>query len=71
MLAGMTTYSVRISHTTSPDQLDALEDVSREARHEGNGSIPITALLRAATAICLGDARLRKQMTRLARTEWR
>ena len=63
-------YSCRISHTTTPDQLDALEEVSRASRRATGQAIPITALLRAAAAICLDDARLRDRMARLARTEW-
>jgi hypothetical protein len=64
-------YSQRISHTTTPDQLDALEEVSRQARRATGQAVPLTALLRAATQICLDDARLRDRMARLARTEWR
>ncbi len=64
-------YSQRISHTTTPDQLDALEEVSRAARRATGQAVPLTALLRAATAICLDDARLRDRMARLARVEWR
>jgi hypothetical protein len=64
-------YSQRISHTTTPDQLDALEEVSRAARRATGQAVPLTALLRAAAAICLDDARLRDRMARLARTEWR
>jgi hypothetical protein len=64
-------YSARISHTTTPDQLDALEEVSRAARRATGQAVPLTALLRAAAAICLDDARLRERMTRLARVEWR
>lgn len=64
-------YSSRVSHTTTPDQLDALEEVSRQAKRASGQAVPITALLRAAAAICLDDARLRERMTRLARLEWR
>jgi len=64
-------YSARISHTTTPDQLDALEEVSRQARRATGQAVPLTSLLRAAAAICLDDARLRERMARLARTEWR
>jgi hypothetical protein len=64
-------YSARISHTTTPDQLDALEEVSRAERRATGQAVPLTALLRAAAAICLDDARLRARMARLARTEWR
>jgi hypothetical protein len=64
-------YSARISHTTTPDQLDALEEVSRAARRATGQAVPLTSLLRAAAAICLDDARLRDRMARLARTEWR
>jgi hypothetical protein len=64
-------YSARVSHTTTPDQLDALEEVSRQARRATGQAVPLTALLRAAVAICLDDARLRDRMARLARTEWR
>jgi hypothetical protein len=64
-------YSQRISHTTTPDQLDALEEVSRAERRATGQAVPLTALLRAAAAICLDDARLRARMARLARTEWR
>jgi hypothetical protein len=64
-------YSERISHTTTPDQLDALTEVSRQARRATGQAVPLTALLRAAAQICLDDARLRERMARLARTEWR
>lgn len=64
-------YSARVSHTTTPDQLDALEEVSRAARRATGQAVPLTAMLRAAAAICLDDARLRDRMQRLARTEWR
>jgi hypothetical protein len=64
-------YSARVSHTTTPDQLDALEEVSRAARRATGQAVPLTSLLRAAAAICLDDARLRDRMARLARTEWR
>lgn len=64
-------YSARISHTTSPDQLDALEEVSRAERRRTGQAVPLTALLRAAAQICLDDARLRERMARIARTEWR
>lgn len=64
-------YSARVSHTTTPDQLDALEEVSRQARRATGQAVPLTALLRAAAAICLDDARLRDRMARLARTDWR
>jgi hypothetical protein len=64
-------YSQRISHTTTPDQLDALEEVSRQARRATGQAVPLTSLLRAAAQICLDDARLRDRMARLARTEWR
>jgi hypothetical protein len=64
-------YSARVSHTTTPDQLDALEEVSRQARRATGQAVPLTSLLRAAAAICLDDARLRERMARLARTEWR
>jgi hypothetical protein len=64
-------YSARVSHTTTPDQLDALEEVSRQARRATGQAVPLTALLRAAAQICLDDARLRDRMARLARVEWR
>lgn len=64
-------YSARVSHTTTPDQLEALEEVSRQAKRQGNGAVPLTSLLRAAAQICLDDARLRDRMVRQARTEWR
>jgi hypothetical protein len=64
-------YSSRVSHTTTPDQLDALEEVSRAERRRTGQAVPLTALLRAAAAICLDDARLRERMARIARTEWR
>jgi hypothetical protein len=64
-------YSARVSHTTTPDQLDALEEVSRQARRVSGQAVPLTSLLRAATQICLDDARLRDRMAKLARTEWR
>lgn len=64
-------YSARVSHTTTPDQLEALEEVSRQAKRQGNGAVPLTSLLRAAAQICLDDARLRDRMVKHARTEWR
>lgn len=64
-------YSERISHTTTADQLDALAELSRQAKRQGKGAVPVTALLRAATQIILDDARLRDRCVRLARTEWR
>lgn len=64
-------YSARVSHTTTPDQLEALEEVARESRRATGAAVPLTALLRAAASICLDDARLRDRMARLARTDWR
>jgi hypothetical protein len=64
-------YSARVSHTTTPDQLELLEEISRDARRKTGQAVPITALLRAAVAICADDARLRERMARLARVEWR
>lgn len=62
----------RISHSTSAAQLDALEEVAKatyRARPD-KGKISTTALLRAAAAICLDDARLRERMGRLAQIDW-
>jgi hypothetical protein len=64
-------YSARVSHTTSVEQLEALEEVSRQARRATGQAVPLTSLIRAACQICLDDARLRDRMQRLARTEWR
>lgn len=66
-------YSARVSHTTTPDQLDALEEVARQARRadDAHRAVPVTAMLRAAASICLDDARMRDRMVRLARTDWR
>ena len=66
-------YQARVSHTTTVDQLDALEEVARSAYRAQPelGKVPLTSLLRAAAAICLDDARLRDRMARLARTDWR
>lgn len=63
----------RFSHQLPLDQLEALEEIARAAYRANPdlGKVPLTALLRAATAICLDDARLRDRMTRQARTEWR
>jgi hypothetical protein len=62
----------RISHATSAEQLDALEEVAKatyRARPD-KGKVSTTALLRAAAAICLDDARLRERMGRLAQIDW-
>jgi hypothetical protein len=66
-------YPARMSHATTYDQLDALEDLSRTLRRERPdlGAVPVTALLRAAAAICLDDERLRARMIREARTTWK
>ncbi len=65
-------YPARMSHSTTYEQLDALEDLSRSLRRERPdlGAVPVTALLRAAAAICLDDERLRVRMVRGARTTW-
>ena len=64
-------YSARISHTTTPAQLQALEAVRSEAKAAGSGAVSVTALLRAAAALCLDDPRLRARWIKAARTEWR
>jgi hypothetical protein len=65
-------YPARMSHATTHEQLDALEDLSRSLRRDRPdlGAVPVTALLRAAAAICLDDERLRARMVREARTTW-
>jgi hypothetical protein len=65
-------YPARMSHATTHEQLDGLEDLSRSLRRERPdlGAVPVTALLRAAAAICLDDERLRARMIREARTTW-
>ncbi len=64
-------WPARISHYTSLRQLAALEALRTEAKSDGDAAVPVAALLRAATAICLGDPQLRARMTDLARGEWR
>jgi len=64
-------YSARISHTTTPGQLEALEALRTAEKATGDGAVSITALLRAATALCLDDPRLRARWIKAARTEWR
>ncbi len=64
-------YSARISHTTTPAQLEALEELRTAEKATGDGAVSVTALLRAATAICLSDAKLRARLVRSARGEWR
>lgn len=64
-------YSARISHTTTPGQLEALEALRTAEKATGGGAVSITALLRAATALCLDDPRLRARWIKAARTEWR
>jgi hypothetical protein len=64
-------YSARISHTTTPAQLEALEALRTAEKATGDGAVSITALLRAATAMCLDDPRLRARWIKAARTEWR
>jgi hypothetical protein len=64
-------YSARISHTTTPEQLQALEAVRSEQKAAGGGAVSVTALLRAAAALCLDDDRLRARWIKLARNEWR
>jgi hypothetical protein len=64
-------YSARISHTTTAEQLAELERVRSDAKREGNGAVSVTALLRAAVALCLDDQRLRARWIKAARNEWR
>jgi hypothetical protein len=64
-------YSARISHTTTPGQLEALEALRTAEKASGGGAVSITALLRAATALCLDDPRLRARWIKAARGEWR
>ena len=65
-------YAARMSHATTHEQLDTLEDLSRSLRRERPdlGAVPVTALIRAAAQICLDDERLRARMVREARTTW-
>jgi hypothetical protein len=64
-------WPARVSHYTSHDQLAELEAVRSQAKAKGGPAVPVAALLRAATAICLGDPELRARMVTLARDEWR
>jgi len=65
-------FRARISHTTTPGQLEALEALRTAEKAAGDGAVSITALLRAATALCLDDAKLRARWIKLARSdEWR
>jgi hypothetical protein len=64
-------YSARISHTTTPEQLQALESVRSEQKAQGGGAVAVTALIRAAVALCLEDQRLRARWIKAARNEWR
>lgn len=65
-------YSARISHTTTPAQLEALEALRMAEKASGKGAVSITALLRAMTAICLDDRELREQVVSAARSPmWR
>jgi hypothetical protein len=64
-------YSARISHTTTPAQLEALEALRTAEKATGDGAVSITALLRAATALCLDDPKLRARWIKAARGEWR
>lgn len=66
-----TAWNARISHYTSPQQLAAMETLRTEAKADGGHAVPVTALLRAATAICLADPLLRARMIELARGQWR
>jgi hypothetical protein len=67
-------YSARVSHSTTPEQLGALERIRLEEntarRAARRPAISITALLRAATEICLENDRLRAQMIKRAGEEW-
>src|SRR6266568_5394880 len=60
-------YSARISHTTTPAQLEALEALRTAEKATGDGAVSITALLRAAAALCLDDPRLRARWIKAAR----
>jgi hypothetical protein len=64
-------YPARISHTTTPAQLQELEAIRSAEKATGNGAVSVTALLRAAVDLCLQDQRLRARWVKLARTEWR
>jgi hypothetical protein len=65
-------YRARISHSTTYDQRDALEEVKRWYQRNGRTgrSVSMSALLRAAADICLSDARLRERMAREADLTW-
>jgi hypothetical protein len=63
-------YKARVSHATTYDQLDALEEVAKAYRRAHGIHVPITALLRAAAAICLDNAQLRERMARDAAVVW-
>jgi hypothetical protein len=71
LAAQRSVYPARISHTTTHDQREALEEVSRQARRATGQAVPLTALIRAAVQICLDDPGLRERMAQIARTEWR
>lgn len=65
-------FSARVSHTTTPQQLAALEAIRTEAKAQGSGAVAVTALIRAACELCLTDPKLRKRWLTLAKSpEWR
>jgi hypothetical protein len=67
-------YSARVSHATTPQQLAELEQIrlteNTARRAARRPAISITAMLRAAVAICLENDRLRAQMIKRAGEEW-
>lgn len=67
-------YSARVSHATTPEQLAELEQIrlteNTQRRAARRPAISITAMLRAAAAICLENDRLRAQMIKRAGEEW-
>jgi hypothetical protein len=67
-------YGARISHATTPEQLAELEQIrlaeNTARRAAKRPALSVTALLRAATQICLDNDRLRAQMIKRAGEEW-
>lgn len=67
-------YSARVSHATTPGQLAELEQIrvteNAARRAARRPALSVTALLRAAAAICLENDRLRAQMIKRAGEEW-
>jgi hypothetical protein len=67
-------YGARISHATTPEQLAELEQIrlaeNTARRAAKRPALSVTALLRAATQICLDNDKLRAQMIKRAGEEW-